>query len=272
MANITKRAVDALKPNAKDVFLWDDRIPGFGVRCRPSGVKIYFLKYRTRSGRQRWLTLGRHGELTPDQARNKADRERRAARDGADPSGVLQQKRKEDTISELADRYLREHVDAHNKPSTAKEIRRLVEQVVKPGLGRFKITELTRPDIKAWHQGMNGTATMANRALAACSKMLALACEDWGLRTDNPCLGLKRFPEHKRERFFTDDELTRVGKVLAAMERDKSEAPGFVLLVKLLATTGMRLGEALNLRWTDVDLMARSIRLADAKAGGERST
>ena len=131
----------------------------------------------------------------------------------------------EDTISELADRYLREHVDAHNKPSTAKEIRRLVEQVVKPGLGRFKITELTRPDIKAWHQGMNGTATMANRALAACSKMLALACEDWGLRTDNPCLGLSASPSTSASGSITDDELTRVGKVLAAMERTSRRHP-----------------------------------------------
>lgn len=267
MANITKRTVDALKPGASDTFLWDESMPGFGVRCRPSGAKIYFLKYRTRSGRQRWLTLGRHGELTAVQARERAERERLAARDGGDPSGEIQRKRKENSISDLADRYLREHVEVHNKPSSAKEIRRLVEKVIKPGLGRYKITELTRADIKAWHQSLNTTSTMANRALAACSKMLALACKDWGLRPDNPCLGLKRFPEHKRERFFTDEELARLGRALAAVERDKTEPAGFVILVKVLATTGMRLSEVLNLRWADVDLPARSIRLLDAKAG-----
>ncbi|MBU6296878.1 MAG: tyrosine-type recombinase/integrase [Alphaproteobacteria bacterium] len=267
MANITKRMVDALKPGASDTFLWDEAMPGFGVRCRPSGAKIYFLKYRTTSGRQRWLTLGRHGELTPAQARDKAERERRAARDGRDPSGELQRKRKENTISELADRYLREHVAVHNKPSTAKEFGRLVEQNIKPKLGRFKITELTRADIKAWHQAMSTTPTTANRALAVCSKMLTLASRDWSMRPDNPCLGLKRFPEHKRERFFTDEELTHLGKALAAVERDRTEPAGFVLLVKVLATTGMRLGEVLNLRWPEVDLTGRSIRLADAKAG-----
>jgi integrase len=267
LANISKRTVDALTPGATDTFLWDEALPGFGVRCRPSGAKIYFLKYRTQSGRQRWLTLGRHGEMTPAQARDKAERERRIARDGGDPSGEIQRKRRENSVADLADRYLREHVDIHNKPTTAKEIHRLVEKLIKPGLGQHKISELTRADIKAWHQGLWGTGTMANRALAACSKMLTLACKDWGLRADNPCLGLKRFPEQKRERYFTDEELTRIGKALAAMERDGAEPVGFVLLVKVLATTGMRLGEVLSLRWADVDLSARSIRLADAKAG-----
>src|SRR5262249_6006287 len=71
----------------------------------------------------------------------------------------------------------------------------------------------------------------------------------------------------KRERFFADDELARIGKALAAAERDGTEVPGFIVLVRLLATTGMRLGEALALRWSDVDLPGRAIRLRDAKTG-----
>jgi integrase len=267
MVKVTKRAVDSLKPSTKDVLLWDDELPGFGVRCRPSGAKVYYLKYRTRAGRQRWLTLGQHGPLTPEKARAKALQEKAAVGDGADPSGVRQQKRHEKTIGELADRYLTEHVAVHNKPSTAAEINRIVERRIKPELGRIKITDLSRADIKAWHQRMSPTPYEANRALAYCSKMLGLATNDWGLRPDNPCLGLRRFPEHARERFFTDAELTRIGKSLIAAERNKSELPGFALLVRLLATTGMRLGEALNLRWPDVDLADRAIRLSDAKAG-----
>jgi integrase len=97
--------------------------------------------------------------------------------------------------------------------------------------------------------------------------MLSLAAKDWELRGDNPCIGVKRFPEKGRERFFSDEELTQIGKALATAARDKTEPAGFVLLVRLLATTGMRLGEALGLRWDDVDLPGRAIRLRDAKAG-----
>jgi integrase len=51
------------------------------------------------------------------------------------------------------------------------------------------------------------------------------------------------------------------------MEREEGAAPGFVLLVRVLATTGLRLGEALSLEWADIDLPGRAIRLRDAKAG-----
>ncbi len=267
MTKITKRSVDALKPDGQDIVLWDDELPGFGVRCRPSGTKIYFLKYRTRAGRQRWLTLGYHGPLKPNNARTRALREKAAIGDGADPSGARQQKRHENTIAELADRYLGEHVEAHNKPSTATEARRIVEKRIKPGLGRIKITDLSRADLKAWHQRMSETPYEANRALAYCSKMLSLAVTEWELRSDNPAIGIKRFPERPRERFFNDEELKRLGNSLSVAEREKSELTGFILLVRLLATTGMRLGEALNLRWDVVDLPGRAIRLPDAKAG-----
>jgi integrase len=268
MAKITKRTVDAIRLEpARDVLLWDDALPGFGVRCRPSGVKTYFLKYRTVGGRQRWLTLGAHGPLTAEQARTKALREKAAIGDGDDPSGDRQRKRREATVAAVADRYLSEHVAAHNKPSTAAEVRRIVETRIKPRFGLIKITDLARADIKAWHQSMSATPYEANRALAYCSRMLSLAATDWGLREGNPCTGIKRFPEPKRERFFTDGELARIGDALATAERECAEVPGFILLVRLLATTGMRLGEVLGLQWSDVDLPGRAVRLSNAKGG-----
>ena len=70
---VTKRAVDALQPGGKDTFIWDDLLPGFGCRCRPSGRKYYLLKYRI-GRKQRWFSIGRHGQVTPDQARREARR------------------------------------------------------------------------------------------------------------------------------------------------------------------------------------------------------
>ena len=267
MGKITKRAVDALAPKAP--ILWDGEIPGFGVRCLPSGAKIYLLKYRTRGGRGRWLTLGRHGPLTPEMARKAALTQKADIINGGDPAGEVEKKRRENTIEEIADRYLAEHVVAHNKPTTAREVRQIVDKKIKPKLGKIKVTDLTRADIKAWHQAMSATPYEANRALAYLSKMLTLAAKDWELRSDNPCSGLKRFPEQERDRYLSDAELTQLGGALAAAERDGSELPGFIRLVRLLATTGMRLSEPLGVQWErDVDLPCRTIRLADAKAGG----
>jgi integrase len=205
-------------------------------------------------------------------ARAKALREKAAIGDGDDPSGARQKKRRENTVAAIADRYVREHVKAHNKASTAAEVARIVEKRIKPGLGAIKITDLTRSDIKAWHQGMSATPYEANRALAYCSRMLSLAATDWELREGNPCIGVKRFPEHARERFFTDDELAKIGAALSTAETEGSEVPCFILLVRLLATTGMRLGEALAVTWLDVDLSSRAIRLHAAKTKGGART
>lgn len=267
MPKITKRIVDAVKPDARDVLVWDDELRGFGLRCRPSGAKVYVLKYRTAGGRQRWLTLGQHGPLTPEQARAKALREKAAVDDGDDPAAERQRKRRENTVAAVADRYLAEHVEAHNKPSMAKQVQRMVETRVKPALGPIKIGDLTRADVKAWHQAMSATPYEANRALACLSKIMTLAATDWELRETNPCTGIKRFGERKRERYLNDAELAKIGEALAAAERDGTEEPGFNLLICVLATTGLRLGEALGLQWPDIDLPGRTITLRDAKAG-----
>src|SRR5262249_7305085 len=240
---------------------------GFGVRCLASGLKVYVLKYRTEGGRQRWLTLGQHGALTPEQARIRAAQEKAGISRGGDPSAERQRKRRGNTVAAIADRYVAEHVSSHNKPSTAGEVKRIVEKRIKPGLGSIKITELARADVKDWHQRMSATPYEANRALAYLSKMLSLSAKEWELRPDNPAIGVKRFPERARERFFSDTELAKIGGALAIVERENAELPGFILLIRLLATTGMRLGEALGLQWPNVDLQSRAIRLPEAKAG-----
>ena len=53
MANgrITKRVVDGLKPQAKEFAVWDSKLPGFGVRVRPTGAMSYVVVYRAGSGR-----------------------------------------------------------------------------------------------------------------------------------------------------------------------------------------------------------------------------
>src|SRR5262249_2180786 len=114
MAKLTKRSVDALKPaTGRHTFVWDDELRGFGVRCLPSGLKVYVLKYRTDGGRQRWLTIGQHGALTPEQARIRATQEKAAISRGADPSAERQRKRREDIVAAVADRYVAEHVSSH---------------------------------------------------------------------------------------------------------------------------------------------------------------
>lgn len=60
MVNITKTIADKAEPREKDYFIWDDRVPGFGLRVLPSGKKTYQVQYRN-NGRTRRMSIGKFG-------------------------------------------------------------------------------------------------------------------------------------------------------------------------------------------------------------------
>jgi hypothetical protein len=84
---ITKRTVDAAKPGAARYTIWDSELKGFGLRVAQSGTKTYFVRYRVRAARRRLVVLGRHGVITPDEARNRARVLTRIHRGAASPPG-----------------------------------------------------------------------------------------------------------------------------------------------------------------------------------------
>jgi hypothetical protein len=65
MPKLTKRFVDSVKPGHRDVVLWDDELPRFGLRVKPSGALTYIVQYRNLAGRMRKLALGRCAARLP---------------------------------------------------------------------------------------------------------------------------------------------------------------------------------------------------------------
>lgn len=287
MANsikIGKRSVDALKATGLRYVAWDNEVRGFGVRVGPTGSKTYVLKYRVgggREGRVRWGVIGPHGALTPDQARETAQRWAAAVATGGDPAGDKLDSRKAPTVSDLLDRYLSEHAEKKNKARTEANARALINKLVRPALGKLKVADVTRADVAKLHNGLSATPYQANRALAVLSKAFNLA-EVWGLRTEgtNPCMRVERFEEKSRERFLTDKEFATLGEVMARAEREplifSSDGrrqttvrvnPEAIRAVRLLIFTGGRVGEILGLRWEYIDLEAGRANLPDSKTG-----
>lgn len=82
---LTKRVVDAARPKDSEYLLWDDQIPGFGLKVLPSGRKVFLFQYRTRAGNRHKDTLGAYGAITPDQARAEAMRGLTRVAEGGDP-------------------------------------------------------------------------------------------------------------------------------------------------------------------------------------------
>jgi integrase len=267
---LTKRVVDAAQAVGGERFLWDPELPGFGVRVRTSGRRYYVIQYRSK-GRTRRLTLGPHGALTPDQARRRAAGLLGAARNGADPAAEIRSRQKSITVGDLAQRYLAQHAELKKKPTSLRNDRLNLRLHVLRRLGPLPLGAVTREDVATLHHALRETPTAANRVLALLSKMFNLA-ERWGLRPDgsNPCRHVERFPERRRERFLSDEELARLGKVLRKAEQGGTESAPAVAAIWLLLFTGCRVSEILGLRWEDVDVERRCLRFPDSKTGAKR--
>lgn len=247
--------------------LWDDSLPGFGLRVYPSGKKSFVVFYR--AGRQqRLMVLGSFGVLTVQQAREKAKKMLASVLDGADPVDARQQERTVPIVAELADRYLRVHARPKKKAASVEADERLLRLYVLPALGRRTVGSLDTEDASKLHHSLHTKPIQANRVLALFSKLMSLA-DRWGMRTPgtNPCRLVERFRETKRERFLSSAELAQLGKVLAEAERDASEHVSAILALRLLLLTGARKNEILALRWEEVDFQRSCLRLQDSKTG-----
>jgi integrase len=227
-----------------------DTMAGFGLRTTSTGVKSWILNYRVKgSGIERRYTIGGFPNWSTTAARAEARRLRKLVDEGGDPLGDIEAKREAPTVAKLCDRFEAEHV-VRKRPSTADAYKRMLKLYIRPALGNLKVEDVTFSHIDALHRKISkaGHIYRANRVVAVLSKMFNLAIR-WAMRTDNPAKGIERNTEKSRKRYLIGDELKRLTAALAAYP-ERSTAN----VVLVLLYTGCRRGEALGMRWADVDL------------------
>ena len=282
------REIKALKP---DETLWDQSLPGFGARRQKGAGASYVLLYRNTQGRQRWHTIGRHGApWTPEQARYEAKRLLGEVVAGRDPVADKLTKRHAMSVTALCDLYLSEALQGRilKASGTAKKASTLIvdkgriERHIKPVLGHYPVGSValsdvdrllhdvangkTKAKIKTGKRGLanvRGGKTAANRVAGLLGAIFTFAVRQ-GMRPDNPVRGLQRFADIKRERRLSDAEYRALGAGL-----QKAEGlvwPPALAVIRFLALTGWRSGEALGLRWEEIDVERRTARLADTKS------
>ena len=166
---LSKRIVDRLLVDGKDAVFWDRDLPGFGVRVYPSGAKVYVVQTRA-FGRSKRITLGRHGEVSADQARKEAVRI--IARIKAGDSATTAEPSPAPTVGDLAERYEREYVAMHCKPATVAHYGLMLRKHIVPALGKLLVTEVERKHIMAFQYGLRDMPTVANRGVDILVKML----------------------------------------------------------------------------------------------------
>ncbi len=260
--DLTPRLARESTSNGKDTILFDKAVTGFGLRIHPSGRKVWIVQARI-EGRSRRIVIGRHGEMELAQARRRARDMLARIRAGGNPADDIQRERETPTLREFADEYLRRS-EPHWKPSGRKTVRIYLNARILPAFGRMPLDCIGPEDVAAWFDAASRDRPgAANRAFEILRAMMNRA-EEWGLRErgSNPCLGIAKNPRNQVARFLDTDELARLGRALDAQEARSPEA---VAAIRLLALTGCRRSEVLDLRWRDIGEDA--INLADSKTG-----
>lgn len=299
VASLTKRGVSSLPKVTRRTIFYDRDLSGFGLRISPSSKRAptcsWIVEYRVgggRSAQKRRMVIGDLGKLDPDHARREAKSILARVELGADPSAERERSRRAESVADLIEIYIRDHVAVKRKPTTARTMRSLAKHYIHPWIGSRRIDALHRAEVSKLHARIGQKKpAMANRTL-----QMLRAAYNWGARQGvvpedfrNPCIFVEPFRERGRERYLTSEEFVRLGDALRAAEtngipwspdpaKKVKHAPKadnrFVVLdewsvaaIRLLIFTGCRLREILHLRWREVDLERGLLMLPDSKTG-----
>ena len=293
MPKLTKSIVDAATPRKKQFTIWCSELKGFGIFVQPSGSRTYFVDYRNRESVRKRMTIGRHGKITAEEARKLAIATLGETVKGRDPAEERVQQRKALTVKELCDRYLTAadkglilgKGDRPKKASSLYVDRGRINRHIVPLLGKKRVQSLKPADINKFIEDVatgksakvektdkkrgksivKGGLGTAARTAGLLGGILTYAVHQ-GLLEKNPAHGIRKPADGIKKRRLSDDEYRLLGQILqdrAADEQFKTT----VQIIRLLALTACRRGEAIHLRRSELDVDASCLRLMDSKEG-----
>jgi integrase len=265
---LTKASVAALvlPLDKNELFVWDDALPGFGVRLRGDAVR-WVVQYRV-GAQQRRESLGDVRKVELDAARKIARQRFAQAELGTDPAAEKAKARAmaiatKLTFAEVRRRYPKAKEDVV-RPNTYRAAKLHLEEHWKP-LANRPIDSIKRADVAARLQEIS---TERGRMAAARARGNLSAMFGWAMReglceanpvlvTNDPAEGIAA-----RDRVLNDHELATVWR---ACEDDD-----FGRIVKLLILTGCRREEIGGLKWSEVDLETGELTLPGTRTKNHR--
>lgn len=265
---LTKEYIESLQPASKDYVVWDKKQTGFGIKITPQGKRVYIYKYRLSSRKQQKYTIGKHGQMTLQQARKAADDIYVKVRSGVNPMAEKQEYKKALTVSMLCDKYIKEHAEIYKKPRSIAGDKRNIEKHVNPELGNLFVRDVTKNDVERLHLKMQSTPVQANHVRALLSKMFSLS-EKWGIRNEgtNPVKYVKKYTEKPRQRYLSKEEAKRLYDALNTMDIVGNDNFYAIALIRVLWLSGTRGSEFRTAKWEWVNFERNTLELPDSKTG-----
>lgn len=244
---------------------YDDKVTGLHLRTFPSGRKVYYLYYRTKTGQQRRPKIG-DDIIGIAKARSIAKDMLAKVAAGGDPTAEAKAARAAPTVAELCERYLADHA-SKKKPRSQAEDEAQINNYVLPMLGSKKVWDVKAEDVERIRSRLTSKPIRFNRLHALLSKIFTLA-EKWGFREvgSNPCRHIQRYKENKRRRYLRQAEAPVIAKLLNEAEVTH---PREVLFIYLLILSGARPDEIERARpeWIERKNGGGILHLPDSKTG-----
>ena len=265
---LTERIIRDAKADGKDRTVWDTQVRGLGVQITQGGKKNFVIRYKI-GDHKRQAIIARCSEISLKAARERVGAELVGIRAGeADPLQRRQQALGAPTVTDMVERFFREHVPGRIERGrmaerTAVDYRQQCSRYILPVLGRLTVAEVNRHHVEAMLKPLK--RVQRNRVAALASRLFNL-CEAWELRPQhsNPVRGIERAREEPRDRTLAPSELAALGSALADMAESN---PMAVAAIRMAALTGWRIGEVLALTWVHVDLETGLAVQATTKTG-----
>lgn len=281
MPKLTKQIVESHGKKEKLYTIWDTEVKGFGCRIQPSGKKIYVFFYRMPKNLKRlYLTIGVHGSITPDIAREIVKGYSAEVARGIDPkeaknaksqkvaAQLKEQTEKSITFEEFFKIFTERHRHIEYKASSLKKENNNVKNWIMPFFGKKPLSEITIQHVLAFKDSMKCSPGAYNKCFNTIRAAFNKA-EIWEFipKNTNPCNKITKYPEKKMERFLTKDELQKLEALLSSKNIQQTYSHYSINALKLLIYTGCRKGEVLSLKWQNVHLEDNYFLLKDAKEG-----
>lgn len=243
------------------------QVPGLFVETRNTGSMTFFLRFRDQQQCTRYHKIGRVTDISLPDAKKAALKIRAGILLGTYPGDDKPEKQQCMTFSEFFEqKYL---PFAQPRKRSWRDDQKLYTRRLRDLYGSTPLDKITRHSLQQMHSDLRAelSASSCDHHLGLMSRCLRLAL-DWKLITENPAQGLKKYNEdNRRDRLMTDAELQRLMAVL-----DSDPARTACLVIKWLLYTACRKGEALQLRWSDInrDNNTWTIQAATAKSKKRR--
>jgi integrase len=250
---LTKQIVEKTAPEPRrDLFIWDSRVPGFGVRIYPTGKRMYVFQYRTKGGQQRRVAIGLHGPFTVERARDVAADLYEGVRKGRDPAEeqTTAARRARDNVEAVIEDFVERHLEGKGRAkSYIDDTRATFANHVLPRWHGRDIKAITRRDVIELLDAIGdaGKPIAANRTLAAVRKLFNWALQRGIIEASPVTLVEMPGAERKRERTLSSDEIQTVWAAAGRLGYP------FGHFFRMALATGQRREEVAQMRIEDAD-------------------